>query len=91
MGHQPSFPGDRTAQQASALSNPYKLPKSLHQRIMIQIFLGNVHSAMATVDRQGDLISGPKRGLFLSSFESELQDLEHRLQTSSCKCYVSDL
>lgn len=94
MGQMPFSSGDRTIEQASAPSNPYDLPESLHQAIIIQLFRTKVNQTMAAIGRSEDSVSGPRRSLLLQSLEFELQELEGRIGKSlSCRRHdlVSDL
>ncbi|KAF2802704.1 uncharacterized protein BDZ99DRAFT_550581 [Mytilinidion resinicola] len=80
-GQPPYFPADRTIEQASAASNPYELPESLHQAGVTQVFCSKVHSTMCDFDRLEGLASQSTRSLLLKVLERDLRELEERLNT----------
>ena len=83
-GQQPYFSGDRTIEQASIESNPYELPETLHQAVIVQIFCTKVHSAMYDLDRAAGSATQPTRSSLLKLLEQDLQELEQRLATRQC-------
>jgi hypothetical protein len=81
-GQQPYFSADRTIEQASAESNPYELPDSLHSVVTIQLFCSKVHSAMYDLDRlEGSAVQSTRSSLF-KLLEQDLRELEGRLDTT---------
>jgi hypothetical protein len=82
MGQQQYCSADRTVEQASAPSNPYELPETLHHAIMVQIFRNRVHSTMGDVDRLEGSASQSRRGSLVKILEFELEELERRLGQS---------
>jgi hypothetical protein len=86
-GHLPYISSDRTIEQASTSSNPYNLPPTLHQAIVVQMFCNKVHSAMGDLDRSGASASRPKRASSLRLLEVDFQELERRLGPSRSRKY----
>lgn len=80
-GHSPHIPADRTIEKASTFLNPYDLPPTLHQTVVVQNFCNKVHSAMSDVDRTKTIASHPKRTSILKLLEHYFQELQR--QTSS--------
>ena len=78
-GYQPFLLNDRTIERASAESNPYELPESLHLAVITQVFCNKVHSAMESIDGSETAAAQSCRSSLLSLFESNLRELENRL------------
>lgn len=78
-GHLPYVFADRTIEQASTSSNPYKLPATLHHMVVVQVFCNKVHSAMGELDRVEASTSRPKRASTLRLLEVDFQELQRRL------------
>jgi hypothetical protein len=76
-GQPPDVLTDRTIEQASAASNPYCLPGSLHQAVILQLFCTRVHTAMYDLNRLDSLASQQARGSLIKSFEYELGQQEN--------------
>lgn len=72
-------------EHASTASNPYNLPPSLHQAIVVQMFCNKVHSAMGELDRLEASASRPKRASSLRLLEADFQELERRLGPSTSR------
>ncbi|KAI1617379.1 hypothetical protein EDD36DRAFT_423988 [Exophiala viscosa] len=81
-GHVPHIYADRTIEQASSASNPYDLPTTLHQSVVVQMFCNKVHLAMGELDRSESAPSRPKRASTLRLLEIDFQELDRRLGPS---------
>ncbi|KAH8891577.1 hypothetical protein GQ53DRAFT_823598 [Thozetella sp. PMI_491] len=78
-GHQPYFSADQTIERASAESNPYKLPESLHQAVMIQTICNKIHLAMNIPGGIEDSAARSWKTSLFKLLESDLRELENRL------------
>jgi len=85
MGQPPYILTDRTIEQASAPSNRFQLPKSLHHAISMQMFCNRIHAAMADVDRLEGTASHLNRASLLKSLEFELQEIERQSGQADCR------
>lgn len=75
-GQKPFTASDRTIEQAAARSNPFGLPRVLHQAIMAQLLCNRMHATMAEVDPQAETTMSDTWLSILSSYENKLKTLE---------------